>query len=247
MRIFYQLIFGISIVFMLTILQCVNSELFGNYQDPSILLIKKCSDFKITGDGVAENWSKTDWIMIPMRTKSDTPLTTKVKILYSDTGIYFLFDCQDNKLTSVMNADFMDLWYEDVVEVFLWTDESSPVYFEYEISPLNYELPILISNEKFDLVRWQPFHYDADRKTSHATSVQGREKKSNAVVKGWTAEFFIPYKLLRPLKNIVPKSGTKWRANMYRMDYDNRRTSWSWQLTTRSFHDYEKFGTFIFE
>ena len=37
----------------------------------------------------------------------------------------------------------MDLWNEDVFEVFLWTDERYPVYFEYEISPLNHELPIL--------------------------------------------------------------------------------------------------------
>lgn len=244
---FHQIIYGTTLAFMLFTLQNFNSELFGNNQDPQALIIKKSTDFSVTGDGTAENWSKTDWINIPMRTKSDAPLTTRVKVLYSDTGIYFFFNCQDNKLTSTMNADFMDLWYEDVVEVFLWPDENSPFYFEYEISPLNYELPILISNEKFDLVRWQPFHYDADRKTRHATSVQGGEKKSNAVVKGWTAEFFIPYKLLRPLNNIVPKPGTKWRANMYRMDYDNRRTSWSWQLTSKSFHNYEKFGIFQFE
>ena len=37
----------------------------------------------------------------------------------------------------------MDLWNEDVFEVFLWTDERYPVYLEYEISPLNHELPIL--------------------------------------------------------------------------------------------------------
>lgn len=150
-----------------------------------------------------------------------------------------------------MNSDFMDLWKEDVVEVFLWTDESSPVYFEYEISPLNYELPILISNitsnQKEDLVRWQPFHYDPDRKTRHATDVQGGEKKSNAIISGWSAEVFIPYKLLRPLNNISPKAGTKWRTNLYRMDYDNKRASWSWQLTSKSFHEYEKFGILLFD
>jgi hypothetical protein len=150
-----------------------------------------------------------------------------------------------------MNSDFMDLWKEDVVEVFLWTDEISPVYFEYEISPLNYELPILISNftsnQKEDLVRWQPFHYDPDRKTRHATAVEGGEKKSNAKITGWTAEVFIPYKLLRPLKNISPKAGTKWRTNLYRMDYDNKRASWSWQLTSKSFHEYQNFGILVFD
>lgn len=144
-------------------------------------------------------------------------------VLSSESGIYFLFYCEDKKLTATMNTDFMDLWEEDVVEVFLMPDEDSPVYFEYEISSLNYELPILISNDNGDLVRWKPFHYDADRKTMHATSVLGGEKKSNSVVKSWSAEFFIPYKLLRPLNNIHPQPGTEWRANLYRIDYDEAK------------------------
>ena len=228
-----------------------NDGLISDVTDPGTLTVKKSADFEITGNGSAENWTKTEWIIIPQRLSSGESLTTKVKALYSETGIYFLFNCQDKMLTAAMNSDFMDLWKEDVVEVFLWTDESSPVYFEYEISPLNYELPILISNftlnQKEDLVRWQPFHYDPDRKTRHATDVQGGEKKSNAIISGWTAEFFIPYKLLRPLNNISPKSGTKWRTNLYRMDYDNKRASWSWQLTSRSFHEYDKFGILLFE
>ncbi len=211
------------------------------------IMIRKTTDFTITGNGSAESWNNTEWVDIPMRSRSAKSMATKAKILYSGTGIYFLFNCVDSKLSAAMNADFMDLWYEDVVEVFLWTDQNMPAYFEYEISPLNFELPILISNIKGDLTRWQPFHYDADRKTLHETAVQGGEKKSNAVISGWTAEFFIPFKLLRPLNNNIPVSGTKWRANMYRVDYDNGRTSWSWQLISRGFHDYEKFGAFLFE
>jgi hypothetical protein len=247
MKKYYRIIYGVSIALMLSILQDLNSGMFGQTQGSSELKVKKSTDFSVTGDGSSENWKKTDWTEIPNRTKSEEQLTTKVKVLYSGTGIYFLFNCQDKKLANTMDADFLDLWKEDVVEIFLWTDEKDPAYFEYEISPLNYELPILISNANGDLTRWMPFHYDPDRKTAHATAIQGGEKKSNAAVSGWSAEFFIPFKLLRPLKNFIPASGTKWRANMYRMDYDSKRTSWSWQLTTKSFHDYEKFGTFIFE
>ena len=66
-------------------------------------------------------------------------------MVYSSTGLYFLMEGTDRKLTATMNEDFMDLWNEDVFEVFLWTDERYPAYFEYEISPLNRELPILDS------------------------------------------------------------------------------------------------------
>ena len=222
-----------------------NNKLFAS-ADSKTLIVKKSPDFEITGDGSAENWAKAEWMELPQRTSGES-LTTKVKILYSGTGMYFLFNCQDKKLTATFHADFMDLWKEDVVEVFLWTDQDFPFYFEYEISPLNYELPILISNNKGDLVRWQPFHYDADRKTRHATAVQGGEKKTNAIISGWTADFFIPYKLLRPLNNIEPGPGTKWKANFYRVDYDNGKANWSWQLTDKSFHEYEKFGTLLFE
>ncbi len=243
----YKIISGISIAVLLTMLQNFNTGLFGQTNNKGELLVKRSADFMVTGDGINDNWKKTNWINIPIRSKSGEKLTTSAKVLYSNTGIYFLFNCQDTKITATMNKDFMDLWNEDVVEVFLWPEVRDTVYFEYEISPLNFELPILISNKNGNLLRWQPFHYDADRRTSHATSVQGGEKISNANIKGWMAEFFIPFNLLRPLNNIAPRSGTKWRGNMYRMDLDHGRTSWSWQLTERSFHDYAKFGIFLFE
>lgn len=212
------------------------------------ITVKKSGDFTVTGSGSAKEWSAAEWITLSLRAGSGKDLTTKMKTLYSDKGIYFLFDCLDKKLTSKMNADFLDLWTEDVVEVFLWTDESTPVYFEYEISPLGYELPLLISNEQGELLRWMPFHYEENRRVIHATEVRGGEKKSMSPVKAWTAEFFFPWKLLKPLDNNVPKPGTQWRANMYRVDYDdNNRNNWTWQPVTKNFHDYERFGTLIFE
>jgi hypothetical protein len=217
-------------------------------QQPGEIKIMKTNDFPVTGSGSAKNWDAAEWITLPLRAGSGKDLVTKAKVLYSDKGIYFLFDCMDHKLTSKMDADFLDLWTEDVVEVFLWTDENFPVYFEYEISPLGYELPLLISNNEGELLRWMPFHYEENRKTAHATAVRGGEKKSMAQVSGWTAEFFFPYKLLKPLNNYIPQSGSRWRANMYRVDYDdNSRNNWTWQPVTRNFHDYQHFGTFIFE
>lgn len=210
------------------------------------LPVTATNDFTVTGDGSNGAWNKAAWITLPQRSGQE-PLSTKVKALYSSNGIYFLFSCEDRQLNAAMKADFLDLWKEDVAEVFLWPDTLQPAYFEYEISPLNYELPILISNEQGDLVRWQPFHYDADRKTRHATAVQGGEKQSGANVKNWTAEFFIPFKLLRPLKNIAPHKGVTWKVNLYRVDYDKGEAEWSWQQTGRSFHEIAKFGYLVFE
>ena len=65
-----------------------------------------------------------------------------MKLLYSPTGLYSLFEGTDAKLTTTNLADFDNLWEEDVFEIFLWTDETEPIYFEYEISPLAAERPI---------------------------------------------------------------------------------------------------------
>ena len=133
------------------------------------------------------------------------------------------------------------------MEVFLWPDESVPVYFEYEVSPLNYELPILVPNMNDRFYGWKPWHYEGDRRTKHATSVTGGEKIGGGKVDRWKAEFYIPYKLLAPLNNVPPASGTKWRANMYRIDYDNGTTYFTWQKVVKSFHEFNNYGTFIFE
>jgi hypothetical protein len=224
-----------------------NNELFASVFGTDSVIINKCQDFKITGDGLSASWKNTGWINLVQQEKNASSYDTKVKVLYSDTGIYFLFNCKDKKLTSIMKADNLNLWEEDVVEVFLWTDEKFPVYFEYELSPFNYELPIIVPNNKGNFLGWLPWHYEGDRKTRHATSVTGGKLVSGGPVTGWSAEFFIPYKLLAPLSNIPPMPGTKWRANMYRIDYDNGEVSFSWQKTNGTFHEYNKFGTFIFK
>ena len=215
--------------------------------EPSSVTVRKCKDFKVTGDGSSDCWNNTEWLDVTQQGSYPAVYKTKVKVLYSGTGIYFLFDCEDKKLTSTMKADFLDLYEEDVVEVFLWTDESFPVYFEYELSPLNYELPIIIPNYKGTFFGWKPWHYEGERMTQHATTAVGGEKVSGGAVSGWMGEFFIPYKLLAPLNQVPPVSGTKWRANMYRIDYDNLTTYFAWQEIVKGFHEYNNFGTFVFE
>jgi hypothetical protein len=78
--------------------------------------------------------------------------------------------------------------------------------------------------------------------------VTGGTKKSGSAIAGWTAEIFIPCELLAPLPNVPPKAGTQWRANFYRMDYDDGRTTrWTWAPVGPSFHEFQKFGTLHFE
>jgi hypothetical protein len=134
------------------------------------LKVKHTADFEIRGDGSAANWKNSDWSELS-KSEGDVSYKTRIKMLYSDSGIYCLYHCEDNKITATMQDDFLDLWHEDVVEAFFWTDESNPIYFEYELSPLNHELPILVPNNKGKFLGWRPWHYEGTRKTKHAIHV----------------------------------------------------------------------------
>ncbi|MEX1241973.1 MAG: carbohydrate-binding family 9-like protein [Cyclobacteriaceae bacterium] len=227
--------------FLLICLPLSLSAQDGKEQDA--LVVKRTANFDISGKGDAVEWNSADWIQLQKR-KGTAIYTTRAKLLYSDTGIYGLFSCQDHKITATFKEDFADLWTEDVVEIFLWPDESMPVYFEYELSPLNYELPILVPNMDGDFLGWKPWHYEGERKTRHATHIN---RDANGKAAEWMAEFFIPYALLKPLKNVPPKKGSIWRVNMYRVDYDQQYSSWAWKPVQTNFHDYERFGLVRFD
>jgi hypothetical protein len=242
-----KVLYNIGVILSLLGLNSFDNESLAQNKTAGIIKVKNCSDFEITGTGSSEKWGETEWINMLQRSDKPYIYSTKAKVLYSETGLYFLFDCEDKKLIATMKADNLHLWEEDVVEVFLWTKEDFPVYFEYEISPLNYELPILVPNYKGDFLGWLPWNYEGNKRTRHATSVRGGNKESGSEITGWVAEFFIPYKLLSPLPQVPPKPGTSWRANLYRIDYDQGETLFSWQKTESTYHEYNKFGIFIFE
>lgn len=211
-------------------------------------------DFEVTGDGSHSAWKNVSWTPLHRRPEGTLDYTAQVKLLYSKTGLYVLMDGTDRTLTASMSEDFMDLWKEDVFEFFLWPDEKWPVYFEYEISPLGRELPILIPNFEGKFLGWTPWNYEGARKTRKAVHLVGdgqnpvTEAKTGQAIGGWRAEVFVPYSLLEPLQNVPPKPGSRWRANFYRVDYDRgSSTSWDWSRVGPSFHEYEKFGTLIFD
>ena len=204
-------------------------------------------DFKVTGDGQAAAWKKAPWTNLTKRDGGELPYRARVKMLYSKTGVYVLMDGTDSRVTATITKDFEDLWKEDVFEFFLQTDQRHPVYFEYEISPLNCELPILIPNFNGKYLGWRPWHYEGERKTQKAVASVGGPTESGGRIEGWSAEVFVPYALLEPLQNVPPVPGSRWRANFYRVDHDHdKTTAWYWARVGASFHEYEKFGTLVF-
>ncbi len=213
-----------------------------------VMHVEMTSDFEISGEGDAAAWNRTKWTDLKKRPGGNHNYDARVKMLYSKKGLYFLMEGTDRILTATKQDDFQKLWTEDVFEFFLWTDERYPIYFEYEISPLNKELPIIIPNLGGRFFGWRPWQYDGDRRTKKAVSILSGPQQSGATIQGWRAEVFVPYDLLKPLQNVPPNPGTQWRANFYRVDYDGgKSTAWDWARVGPSFHDYKHFGTLVFE
>lgn len=210
--------------------------------------VLRTTDFPITGDGSNPAWQTAEWVALQRRAGSAHSYSAQVKMLYSETGLYVLFDGSDTRLTATMVGENLHIWEEDVYEVFLWTDERYPIYFEYEISPLNQELVLLVPNFGGEFLGWIPWDYEGERRIRKEVSVRDGVMESGSSASGWSAEVFIPYALLRPLQNVPPQPGMRWRANFYRNDYDDGgSSSWAWSPTTGNYHLIEQFGTLLFE
>jgi len=76
--------------------------LFYNYKcfsQPAELVVHRTDDFDISGVGDHEAWRQTAWVEILQTTRQNHPYATRAKVLYSETGIYFLFECEDDYIT----------------------------------------------------------------------------------------------------------------------------------------------------
>jgi len=73
------------------------------------LSVRPADDFEVTGTGDHASWQRAEWVTLRRRQPEGHPYESRFKMLYSNTGLYFLMDGTDRKLTATMNEDFMDL------------------------------------------------------------------------------------------------------------------------------------------
>ncbi|MCX8009156.1 MAG: hypothetical protein N3A54_05675 [Patescibacteria group bacterium] len=88
---------------------------------------------------------------------------------------------------------------------------------------------------------WLPWKYEGERRILHTVKVVDGVS--------WTASCFIPFALFTGLSNAKPSTGTVWRGNVFRMDFDELPEA-KWALdpqTGKEFHNYRDFGAFRFE
>lgn len=214
-------------------------------------LIRKTADFAITGKGDAPAWTITPWQSLIKIDSGGRNYITKSKMLYSAKGLYLLFYGEDDRITTKDYKDDQEIYEGDVFEFFLRTDTSKPPYFEYEINHLERQLILTLSRLPHKNPAWSPWknEYEQDPLVKRKTYIQGSTKKPGEQIHYWTAEVFLPNEILGLLPDTPPKSGTVWKANFCRIDYDSgKMIQWSWSKKIQhDFHEIDHFGTIVFE
>ena len=169
-------------------------------------------------------------------------LKTEVRAFWTSSDLYLLFICPYTELNLWLPADNskdrLKLWDRDVVEFFLgddWTDIKH--YREFEIAPTGdwVDLAIDINKDSYD-ANW-----------NSGWERQGRIDEANHI---WYAAARVP---LKSVSTQPVKPGTRWRANLYRIDglgADPVRHFMCWQPTCvvnrDPNHVPEHFGTIVF-
>jgi hypothetical protein len=200
---------------------------------------------ELSTDPHSKTWAHASsaWIEKDCSQRLDYPkLKTEVRGFWTDSDLYLLFISPYTELNLWLPADntkdHIKLWDRDVVEFFLgddWTDIKH--YREFEIAPTGdwVDLAIDLNKEKYE-ASWDS-----------GWQRQGRIDEANHV---WYAAARVP---LKSVSEAAVEPGTKWRANLYRIDglgEDPQRHFMCWQPTCvvnrDPNHVPEHFGTLIF-
>ena len=196
-------------------------------------------------DPNSATWSRavSAWIEKDCSQQIDYPkLKTEVRGFWTDSDLYLLFVSPYSELNLWLPADNskdrLKLWDRDVVEFFLgddWTDIKR--YREFEIAPTGDWVDLAIDLNK------ESYNADWNSGWEHL----GRIDEKNHI---WYAAARVP---LRSIGEKQVVAGTRWRANLYRIDglgEDPQRHFMCWQPTCvvnrDPNHVPEHFGTLIF-
>ncbi len=145
---------------------------------------------------------------------------TVAKLLYDDQHLYIGFDCEDDHLYSTFTKRDDHLWKQDAVEVFIDPTGRGRDYFEFQVSPAG-----LLFDTK---VKSHPQRDDSwDGRARAAVQKRGSLNNDDDRDRGWTAELAIP---LASLSSKIPRAGTQWRLNLFRLDTrrNGRRAFLAW-------------------
>jgi hypothetical protein len=168
---------------------------------------------------------------------------TRARLTWDDAALYVAFECDDDVVWARPGRKDDDaLWEDEVVEVFLDRTGSGRDYVEIEVSPANVKFDARFASRRSDLATARAW----ESRARTATAVDGALTWGDAPpqrARGWSAELSLPWSALSPEP---PRTGMRWRMNLYRLETHNRRgkaegSAYSPPLRP-DFHALDRFG-----
>ena len=193
-------------------------------------------------------WKAAETIRLSAKNSGEPKQATTVRILWDQYYLYFAFDCVDSHIWSTMKKRDEPLYNEEVVEVFIDADSDGATYLELEVNPLGTLWDGYILNtagRRVGILAWNSLGI------KWAVHLEGTVNDPSDEDKGWSAELALPLTDIYTAPNMPPKSGDRWRLNLYRIDLPDgagkrgEGTAWS-PVSGRTFHDPDRFGEVIF-
>ena len=168
---------------------------------------------------------------------------TVVRILRDERYLYVGFDCRDDEVFVRPDRRHDDpIWEDEVVEVFLDPGGIGRDYVEIEVSPAGVSFDARFEGWRSDLGRARAWESGA--------VAAARIDRGPGGDRGWSAELRLPIDAVRGVAP-PPRPGSRWRANLYRLETHNRAGVSEGQafspLYRPDFHALDRFGWLLFD
>jgi hypothetical protein len=172
---------------------------------------------------------------------------TTVRMLWDDQNLYVRFDTADRDIRSTFTKRTDPLYEQDVVELFLKPLADKGNYYEFEISPKNVVMGLMIAVEHGEGTLEEKSQWEMGIKS--AVALDGTLNDSSDTDKSWRVVMSIPWKNLSYVQGQPPKPGEKWAFLACRGDVNEKggnELSSSSHLPKVTFHMHAAYLPLVF-
>jgi len=213
-----------------------------NYSQ-NIAVHKTNDEIKIDGD--LTDW-KTPFLgpFVIHNSGENAAQNTFVSLSWNDQNLYIAYRSADSKIIGMpQKKDASIFSTDDLVEFFIDPDGDGQNYIEIGVNAFSSNYDLLLKCISPNCGGWN---------TAMSFDIAGLETVSKITPEGYNTEIKIPFSSLQNIKNgnfTLPKIGTKWRGNAFRIDYGNTTEYLALQYYKSlkyGFHQPEEFAVFEF-
>ena len=219
--------------------------MFGAQQINSQTVLIPKTKQAILIDGDLSDWKSPFSKEFVIHNSGEKSTQSTLALLSWDKNyLYIGFNCIDSKIVgTIKKKDYPIFESDDLVEIFIDPDGNGKDYVEVGVNAFNsnYDLLIQCTSKECN-----------GRKSNMSFTIKGLQTASKITESGYKVEIAIPFSSLNEITNgnfKIPKIGTTWKGNLFRIDYGQTKEYQSlkpYQSKKHGFHQPAEFAEFKF-